>query len=100
MTTRTSPDLDWASILPLNGSKQNGFEELCTPIARSSCPSDVEFVRKGRPDSGVEAFAVQTGGGVWAWQAKYFQTIKDSQWKQLDESVRAALVDFHAEVTH
>jgi hypothetical protein len=84
--------LDWASILPLNGSKQDGFEELCTQLARSSCPREFEFVRKGRPDSGVEAFAIHTDGGEWAWQAKYFPAMKSSQWGQLDESVKTALV--------
>lgn len=91
VTQRNSLDLDWLSILPLNGSKQDGFEELCTQLARSSCPPDFEFVRKGRPDSGVEAFAIDPHGGEWAWQAKYFDSMRASQWAQLDESVKAAL---------
>lgn len=91
MPPPNSLDLDWATILPLNGSKQDSFEELCTQLARSSCPPGFEFVRKGRPDSGVEAFAVNSHGGEWAWQAKYFDSMRASQWTQLDESVKAAL---------
>lgn len=84
-------DRDWTSILPLNGSKQDAFEELCTQIARASCPPNTEFVRKGRPDSGVEAFALLPDGAEWVWQAKYFDGMHSSQWSQLDGSVEAAL---------
>ncbi|MBJ9939654.1 NACHT domain-containing protein [Burkholderia multivorans] len=89
--SRTSLDLDWASIRPLNGSKQDAFEELCTQLARASCPSGSQFIRKGRPDSGVEAHVVHLDGTEWAWQSKYFDTMKSSQWVQLDESVKTAL---------
>ena len=30
-------------------------------------------------------------GSEWGWQAKYFKTVGDSQWSQLDESVKTAL---------
>lgn len=90
--SRVSLDLDWASIRPLNGSKQDAFEELCTQLARASYPSGSQFIRKGRPDSGVEAHVVHLDGTEWAWQSKYFDTMKSSQWVQLDESVKTALV--------
>ena len=61
------------------------------PHPRSSCPPGFEFIRKGRPDSGVEAFAIDPHGREWAWQAKYFDSMRASQWAQLDESVKAAL---------
>lgn len=89
--SRVSLDLDWASIRPLNGSKQDAFEELCTQLARAFCPSGAEFIRKGRPDSGVEAHIVHPDRTEWAWQSKYFDAMKDSQWAQLDESVKTAL---------
>lgn len=91
MPSRASLDLDWASILPLNGSKQDAFEELCTQLARANCRSGSQFIRKGRPDSGVEAHVVHTDGTEWAWQSKYFDAMKSSQWVQLDESVKTAL---------
>ncbi|WP_194273463.1 AVAST type 2 anti-phage system protein Avs2 [Alcaligenes faecalis] len=84
-------DLDWTSIRALNGSKQDAFEELCTQLARTSCPSGSKFIRKGRPDAGVEAHVVHSDGTEWAWQSKYFDTLKSSQWTQLDKSVKAAL---------
>ena len=91
MPSPASLDLDWASIHPLNGSKQDAFEELCTQLARASCSSSSQFIRKGRPDSGVEAHVVHPDGTEWAWQSKYFDAMKSSQWVQLDESVKTAL---------
>lgn len=91
MSSHESLDLDWTSIRPLNGSKQDAFEELCTQLARESCPSGSQFIRKGRPDSGVEAHVVHSDGTEWAWQSKYFDAMKDSQWVQLDKSVETAL---------
>ncbi len=91
MPSSASLDLDWASILPLNGSKQDAFEELCTQLARASCPTASQFIRKGRPDSGVEAHVVHPDGTEWAWQSKYFNAMGSSQWAQVDESVETAL---------
>lgn len=84
-------DLDWNSIRSLDGSKHGGFEELCTQLARAARPPASAFYRKGTPDSGVEAYAVLSDTSEWAWQSKYFRSLGDSQWAQLDESVRAAL---------
>jgi len=39
----------------------------------------------------VEAHVVHPDGTEWAWQSKYFDTMKSSQWGQLDESVKTAL---------
>jgi hypothetical protein len=45
-TTATMPlDLDWNSIHPLNGSKRDAFEELCTQLARAECPADARYER-------------------------------------------------------
>lgn len=93
-----SLDLDWTSIRPLAGSKHASFEELCTQLARAGRPAGSTFYRKGRPDSGVEAYAVLPDSTELAWQSKYFHTLGDSQWSQIDESVRAAL-DGHPELT-
>jgi hypothetical protein len=84
-------DLDWNSIRPLNGSKHGAFEELCTQLARAARPAASKFQRKGTPDAGVEAYTVLRDTTEWAWQSKYFQTLGDSQWAQLDKSVKAAL---------
>lgn len=84
-------NVDWSAIQSLNGSKAGAFEELCAQLARATRPLQSAFHRKGTPDAGVECFAVLTDGTEWGWQAKYFSTIGDSQWSQLDESVQTAL---------
>ncbi len=83
--------LDWNSIRPLNGGRDKGFEELCAQLARAECPTESHFVRKGTPDAGVECYAVFSDGTEWGWQSKYFDTLGDSQWSQINESVKKAL---------
>ncbi|MDE2823835.1 MAG: hypothetical protein OXK79_10060, partial [Chloroflexota bacterium] len=76
---------------PLNGRRDQGFEELCAQLARSECPSGAAFVRKGTPDAGVECYAILSDGAEWAWQSKYVFELGDSQWSQIDGSVKKAL---------
>ena len=87
----TTFSLDWNAIRPLNGSRSDGFEELCVQLARAECSPGSRFERKGTPDAGVECYAVLADGAEWGWQAKYFDVLSDSQWSQLDDSVRTAL---------
>ena len=68
-----------------------GFEELCAQLARSESPPTARFKRKGIPDAGVECYCVLPDGNEWAWQAKYFDQLGDSQFSQIDESVKTAL---------
>ena len=84
-------NIDWNAIRPLNGSRVNGFEELCAQLARAESPAGSRFERKGPPDAGVECYAVLSDGSEWGWQAKYFDELRDSQWSQLDDSVKTAL---------
>ena len=84
-------NVDWRSIRPLNGTRAGGFEELCSQLARCEAPEGSRFERKGSPDAGVECYAGLERGTEWAWQAKYFGTLEDSQWSQIDGSVRTAL---------
>ena len=83
--------LDWNSIRPLNGGRDKGFEELCAQLAQAEGPSGSAFVRKGTPDAGVECYAILSSGGEWGWQAKYFDELGDSQWSQIDRSIKTAL---------
>ena len=88
----TSPvAIDWRAIRPLNGSRADGFEELCAQLARAERPTGSRFERKGAPDAGVECYAVLEGGSEWGWQAKYFDRLGDSQCSQLDDSVKTVL---------
>ncbi len=90
--------LDWNAIRPLNGSRASGFEELCTQLADAEVPNRTDFIRKGTPDAGVECFVTFADGSEWGWQAKYFDTLGDSQWAQLDKSVSTVL-DKHPKLT-
>lgn len=87
----TDARLDWSAIRPLNGSRAGGFEELCAQLARAERPAGAHFERKGTPDAGVECYAVLGDGSEWGWQAKYFDAFGDSQWSQLDKSVKTAV---------
>ncbi len=84
-------NIDWNSIRPLNGARSAGFEELCAQLARAERPADSDFERKGAPDAGVECYTVLRDGTEWGWQSKYFDTVGDSQWAQLDDSVKTAI---------
>ena len=84
-------NIHWKSIRPLNGSRANGFEELCAQLANAERPGGSRFERKGSPDAGVECYAILEDGREWGWQAKYFDEFGDSQWSQLDDSVKTAL---------
>lgn len=46
-------NIDWSAIRPLNGSRADGFEELCAQLARAESPAGTCFVRKGVPDAGA-----------------------------------------------
>lgn len=83
--------IHWQAIRSINGSQAEGFEELCSQLARAESPSGSSFTRKGAPDAGVECFTVFPDGTEWGWQAKYFDSLGESQWSQLDDSVRTAL---------
>jgi hypothetical protein len=82
-------NLDWMAIRPLNGSRAEGFEELCAQLARAEAPAG--FEHKGPPDAGVECYTVHPDNTEWGWQAKYFESLGNSQWDQLDSSVKTAL---------
>lgn len=85
-------NINWHDIRSLGGSQFSGFEELCAQLARYKCPVNAKYVRTGAPDAGVECYAVFEDGSEWAWQAKYFtSSLDDSQWGQLDKSVKKAL---------
>jgi hypothetical protein len=83
--------LDWNAIRPLNGSRATGFEELCAQLARIESPIGSNFIRKGTPDAGVECYTVLSDGSEWGWQAKYIDSLGETQWPQLDKSVKTAL---------
>ena len=83
--------IDFTAIRPIGGSQAKGFEELCAQLASRETPEGADFRRTGYQDAGVECFSVLENGSEWGWQAKYFHTLGDAQWRQLDRSVKTAL---------
>jgi hypothetical protein len=92
--------INWHNIRPLENSQNEGFEELACQLARNeNIPNKKKFVRKGKPDAGVECYWILENDDEWAWQAKYFTaSLGDNQWAQLDKSVKTVL-DKHPNLT-
>ncbi len=93
--------INWHNIRPLENSQNEGFEELVCQLARNETITNrKKFVRKGKPDAGVECYWILENGDEWAWQAKYFTaSLEDNQWAQLDKSVKSVL-DKHPNLTN
>ncbi len=92
-------NINWHNIRPINGDQKEGFEEFITQLARKELiPNQFKFIRKGKPDAGVECFWILEDNSEWAWQAKYFtSSFGDSQWNQLDESIKT-IIEKHTNV--
>lgn len=87
-----SSHLNWQNLRSWNGSQHSAFEELCCQLASyESVERGSQFIRKGTPDAGVECFWTLPNGDELGWQTKFFASIDDSQWKQLDDSVKTVL---------
>lgn len=86
-------NINWHNIRPINGDQKEGFEELVSQLARKEViPNQSHYIRKGKPDAGVECFWILDDDIEWAWQAKYFtSSLGDSQWNQLDKSVKTVI---------
>jgi hypothetical protein len=66
------------------------FEELVCQLAREEEVDDKKaFFRVGTPDGGVEAYCILNNGNEYGWQAKFFDSMSNSQWRQLDDSFKA-----------
>jgi hypothetical protein len=93
-------NFDFKTIRPIRNSVNNGFEELCCQLAACEpAPAGSRFVRNGTPDGGVEAYWLYPTGTERGWQAKLFDELKGSQWRQLDDSIETAL-STHPNLTH
>ena len=94
------PDIDFRNIRPVDGSRQDGFEELCCQLASlEPCRAGSHFVRKGRGgDAGVECFIRHADGTETGWQAKYLFVWNQGTASQLDASIRTTL-EKHPQLT-
>jgi hypothetical protein len=87
-------DINFHTIRPFSNSKNLGFEELCCQLAHcESYPDDAIFTRRGTPDQGIECLWTLSDGTLQVWQAKYFFELGDSQWANIDESVKTAIAE-------
>ena len=93
--------VDWNKLRTLDSSQRKAFEELCCQLAAyEEHPPGATFIRKGDPDAGIECYWCLENGDEWGWQAKFFlRPPDDSQWQQIDNSVRTAL-NKHSKLTH
>lgn len=84
-------NIEWNNLRAFNGDIKNGFEELVCQLARAEQISNKsKFIRVAAPDGGVEAYCVLSDNLEYGWQAKFFTSMGDAQWTQLDESFKTA----------
>lgn len=84
--------LDWTALRPHKGTQHAAFEELCCQLAsREAVPPGSIFHRLGTPDGGVEGYHRDPSGDEWGFQAKFIQSLGESQLDQIDGSVKRAL---------
>ena len=84
--------IDWRAIRPYKGSRSRGFQQLCVELAMGEKSQNANFRIPGDPDGGVDCYEILEDGAERGWQAKYFESLGDSQFSQMDESVRTALM--------
>jgi hypothetical protein len=87
------PDIDFLRIRPFQNSRNKGFEELSVQLFRATFTDKTEFYRvddKGG-DGGVEDIAIISENEKVGMQAKYFTSLDQSQWSQINNSVRTAI---------
>ena len=93
MSWKDIMNINWHNIRLINADQKEGFEEFIAQLARKEdIPNKHRFIRKGKPDAGVECYWILDDNTEWAWQAKYFtSSLGDSQWGQLDKSVKTII---------
>lgn len=86
--------IDLQQIHGFETGKRDSFEALIKILARREPPENAyEFQpNDGRGgDGGVEAIWILKSGDKVGYQSKFFETLGDTQWAQMDKSVEQAL---------
>ncbi|MDO6775126.1 ATP-binding protein [Shewanella sp. 3_MG-2023] len=86
--------IDFSTINAFNKGPRESFEDLiCVLARREKHENGIEYQSNDGcgGDGGVEAIWILNSGRKIGYQAKYFLSIDDSQWQQMDKSVRQAL---------
>lgn len=84
-------NIEWNKLRAFNGDVKHGFEELVCQLARAEqINNKSKFLRVAAPDGGVESYCILSDNSEYGWQAKFFSTMGDVQWTQLDKSFKTA----------
>lgn len=98
--TNSQAEIRFSDIRPLDGKQSQGFEELCFQLLPwligEPLTGAVRVDGRGG-DGGVEAIAKTASGLDVGLQCKYFSSLSDAQWRQIDKSVKTVLCN-HPEV--
>ena len=78
-------------LCPLKGLQQTAFEEVCCQLAAYDLPQGAIFIRKGFSRCWCGVLCYPTGSKRVGLEAKFFDPKGQSQWQQLDKSVKTAL---------
>ncbi|NDU96930.1 ATP-binding protein, partial [Spirosoma terrae] len=82
----------WLKLRPYDGDQKKAFEELVCQLADSEpIGNRVQFIRVAAPDGGKEAYCTLSTDEEYGWQAKFFTSMSETQWRQLDESIETVL---------
>ncbi len=87
-------EISFSDINAFNDGQRESFEDLICVLARREKPQGgIEYQpNEGRGgDGGVEAIWLLDNGKKVGYQAKFFLSLEDTQWRQMDESVQQAL---------
>ncbi|MBB5874642.1 hypothetical protein F4553_008076 [Allocatelliglobosispora scoriae] len=91
------PEIDFRRIRGKapSGSQADGFEDFTSLMMIDGglvvWPEGTTFQTFGNPDGGREGRGLLLDGSTWCWQAKYLFELGDSEFSQIDKSVRRAL---------
>jgi len=87
-------NINFNNIRSLDNSQEDAFEEIVCQLARTEFKSiGKRFIRKGKPDAGVECIWEISENVEWGWQAKYFtRALNTIQWNEVEKSVKTALL--------
>lgn len=84
-------NIEWNKLRAFNGDVKNGFEELVCQLARvEEIKNKTKFIRVAAPDGGVESYCILDDETEYGWQAKFFTSVGDAQWSQLENSFKTA----------
>jgi len=84
-------NIEWNKLRAFNGDVKNGFEELVCQLARTeNIYNKSKFYRIAAPDGGVESYCILADNTEYGWQAKFFSTMGNAQWIQLEKSFKTA----------